>query len=144
MKYNSIVNIKVPKKDKVEGFDPDMLSVIFAINSESLESDLEVIKTFSNEPVTILQGRWEGEIEWSYQVSTENLSYPNFLKTMNDTKQDSFIYLGLSREAWLCDTKYENADKSLKYLGTMQEIDITASDGNVTYCPTTNKYWRAF
>lgn len=137
MKINSVINIKVDEPKELKGFNPDDLSVIFAINSESLERDLEIIKTFSNAPIALLKGVWEGESERSYQVTTNNLNYDNFFEAMTTHRQECFIYLGLNRTTWLADV----ADNSINNIGTMQEV--AEPTGNYTYCETTNKYWRA-
>lgn len=138
MKSKTInISINIEEEALLDCFDPDMLSFVFAVNSKSLESDLEVVKLFSNGQVVKLLGVWEGKEERSYQILSKDVRNLGLMASvLLAHNQEAMLYIGNGRITYQLDLR----GGFLLDLGKMIEYE---GYDNHTHCLASNKKWRA-
>lgn len=118
-------------------FNPDLPSVLFALNQPTINEDYELIRTFYDGKITRTVGYWKGAEENSYQIDLLGLDTQKFLGLLQDCSQENYLvaYRGFA------DLLYVSKPNISKGLGKITKVG--SKDTCCTYCPTTNTYWKA-
>tara|TARA_R110000765_G_scaffold410229_1_gene508825 strand:+ start:293 stop:679 length:387 start_codon:yes stop_codon:yes gene_type:complete len=120
-------------------FNPTSPSVILALNMETEEEELRVLRWFYSKEPTKLVGYWEGKEERSYQLDSKYITDERGLRiALLNNKQKAFISISHGGGAVLQSPAglFEKV-----FLGYM--LEYFSNSGNCTYCPTSKTYWKA-
>lgn len=121
-------------------FNPKLHSYLFALNLETEEEELEIIKRFSPVEPTKLLGQWRGVGERSYQINAWDIDKCTFILEMVRHNQEAYIEVYEDSEAFL----HKLDSNSTGYSGELGKfVIVSGQDGFSTYCPETKTHWQA-
>ena len=119
-------------------FNPNLHSVIFALNLDTPEEERAIIREFYDGPIVELIGVWEGEEERSYQLDLNSkLNVWALDNALYACDQDAYIILKPSGYTLLA----KPHSRIHQGIGYMDQIE--AKQDACTYCPSTHTYWKA-
>ena len=123
---------------KSNEFLPDWTSIVFALNLDSRDEEIAVIREFYPEgSIVELEGTYIGKEERSYQISTFVMNYREVANILAKYKQTTFMYIGEQRRAKLVSTW------SLNTTDIGRITKVLNKRYSCTYCPATKTYWKA-
>ena len=99
--------------------------------SQPKEQTEELIGRILGRPVTAVQGCYEGILEWSVLVPSEEMS-ASLRSTLAAYEQRCVLYLDGQRNAFLCPAPHFDSQQESEYIGELVSKDSVGSTQSYT------------